>query len=265
MPTPTISASTIHVRSWDKPRKLSPQVALELSVAGLHCTCFDLAAAARLAAGDTEVTSDLLSTVIPAGLHWVKDPLGKTREAYSGEGLAPVLQESHSVATYFIDGFLPESQTKNLHNQTKDLGIADPCCEVDAGNGMPDTDLGTTNDKKISAPRWGGRTCSKLMFRADTPKVPLTFHLQLADVWEGHEPPAPGILAGGLDHFLLPSKTPGNTVVWLAIPRSDDPRENYDNLLKWQQDRHKFAAFDGVMYTSDALKISVVLDARPAG
>ncbi|WP_116126697.1 hypothetical protein [Lewinella sp. IMCC34183] len=254
MQTRTISASTIKLEKWQKPKKITEDVALELSASGLHCVCFDTTKEPQVRS-KPEVTTDLLSTVIPANLKWVKNPFGNTPEAYADRGLVPVLKGNKSIATYFVDGFLTEEEKNEASQQVDDLAVADPCCGSDE------------YDEKVTRggnKRGGGRTCSTLFFQSEDSEVPLTFHLTLSDVWNGGKSPVRGELDNGMDHFLIPSKTPGNSVVWLAFPRSKDPKANFEMLEKWKRGGHKFAAFSGAMYTSDTLKISIVLDAVPA-
>ena len=265
----TISASPIKLERWNKSKKISEGVGVELSASGLHCVCFDTTKAAEISA-QREISSDLLSTVIPANLTLVKNPYGNTSEAYRGKGLVPVLQGSNSVATYFVDGILSEAEIKEAGDQLKDLAVADPCCgtskyedNVTRGGSTSEEDFAARDNKS----RGGGRTCSKLFFQSETSSVPLTFHLKLDDVWNGGQSPVRGgngKLQKGMDHFLIPSKAPGNSVVWLAFPRSEDPEKNYTLLKQWDRSTHKFAAFSGAMYTSDTLKITIVLDASPA-
>ena len=125
MQASTISASSIKIDRWDNPKKLTDGIGIELSAAGLHCVCFDTGKEAALSA-KAEISSDLLSTVIPANLKLVKNPFGNSREAYHGNGLVPVLQNSKSVATYFVDGFLTPAQKEAASDQIEDLAVADP-------------------------------------------------------------------------------------------------------------------------------------------
>ena len=267
METTTISASIIKVGPWKGKKKLDPAVGLEFGVSRLYGVCFDESKKLDIES-QSSVVADLISTVIPKKLRLVVNPFGGKAGDYSGQGLKKVLIEDEDVATYIADEFYPEDELNDtVRKQVEDLAVTDPCCmSDDADHNKEGRNITGSNQPGGNQPEeklGGGRVCSRPLYKSNS-SAPLTFHLKMDDIWGKFGSPTPGILDDGrLDHFLLPSKLPGNSVVWLAFPRDPDPRENYRKLKEWEKGTYKFAGFDGLIFTSDALKISIAFDARP--
>lgn len=263
MAVSTLSASQFKPSKWNKPPRLQASAGFEFAVDGLYGVCFDRSQQNHAGAGK-EVAADLYSTVLPADLRLVVNPYGGTENDYKGPGLRKVLLGNEATGVFLTDGFQdPKSVDKSVRRQIDESIIDDPCCvgeQTASGSESVGGGSDSGKSKKFTA---GGRVCSRPFYRT-TDTAPLTFHLKMNKVWGDFPPPHPEYFPDGrMDHFLIPSKAPNKDVIWLAFPRHASPVENKRTLEKWDSSVVKFAGFNGVVLTSDALKISVAFGATP--
>ena len=258
----TLSASHITPRPWQNSSKLNPETGFEFSIDGLYGVCFDKSQFQYV--GVTQgLAADLYPTVLPADLKLVQNPYGGTEKDYTEAGFKKVLHSTEDISVYLTDGFQDPGQAHAVvKRQIEDFIITDPCCvdDVDSHSSSNDKKGEFGQTKKLT---YGGRVCSKPIYRS-TDSAPVTFHLKMDKVWGDFSSPHPELLPDGqLDHFLIPSKAPNKSTIWLAFPRLADPVENKRNLEAWDKNKVRYAGFSGILITSDALKITITLDANP--
>lgn len=255
-----ISKKSLGLRRLGKVNQVfNSSFTFEATTGSIRSVCFDMAVAKRMPNWKKrKFVTDFIPITIPPGLQWVPDPLGGTEADYdpSAAGKFEYVVRDHGAVNkkptnvFLLDGVRRPQDSDNDGGELVDSPSEYlDLCEIFIRN-----------------LNLAGSACSTAVGRYETGNNdPLTFYLSATGLKGSSTQPVPAgdKVKDDLDHFLVLQKMPNNSVVWIAIPRQDDPAVNASELARYALDNHEMVAFNSELVFYDDLGMLISFVAEP--